>query len=75
MRHLNLRGYRDPYCVSRGGNKFKKRIDSEGNLHELVERTLFITDELIISTLLDYDSSTQIHDLVDLLDEGNTVGD
>ena len=54
---------------------FKKRIDSEGNLHELVECALFVTDELIISTLLDYDSSTQIHDLVDLLDEGNTVGD
>ena len=54
---------------------FQKRMDSEGNLHELVERTLFITDELIISTLLDYDSSTQIYNLVDLLDEGNTVGD
>ena len=54
---------------------FKKRIDSEGNLHELVECALFVTDELIISTLLDYDSSTQIHDLVDLLDEGNTIGD
>ena len=54
---------------------FQKRIDSEGNLHELVECALFVTDELIISTLLDYDSSAQIHDLVDLLDEGNTVGD
>ena len=54
---------------------FKKRIDSEGNLHELVECALFVTDELIISTLLDYDSSTQIHDLIYLLDEGNTVGD
>ena len=54
---------------------FKKRIDSEGNLHELVECALFVADELIISTLLDYDPSTQIHDLIYLLDEGNTVGD
>ena len=54
---------------------FNKRIDSEGGLHQLVECALFVADELITSTLLDYDPSTQIHDLIYLLDEGNTVGD